>query len=378
MRMLSRDSTGWRVTGDRRRRTTIISDGREATTSRDAGGRGDGQRGAGGSRGAVREARGGVERARVSRGRRERTARVRTRGGALLLADAGDRGDTRRRRATRRNPADWLTPIGALRREARRRERREARDGRHLCERTRLCRVSVAAAVLPIGDDVARTDVPRTICPGTDPCGPLDLRAGDLRTAVRFRYPDESPFTETRYGHRDWVRLSGRSAVSTKIVVFSSFSFSSSSNRRPMRARFPLCGSRAARTRATGDGSDRDKRRGSPERASPRVHHAEERAGSVSPPPLPVLHAALAAAAAHRRPISRFSRRTIPTPAADRGDDSSRTNAKLARFTSFAPRRSDDVHDGHFRTSEPPPTRRLFRRRRVRHPRGHHRGRGRG
>lgn len=178
--MLSRDSTGWRVTGDRRRRRTIISDGREATTSRDAGGRGDGQRGAGGSRGAVREARGGVERARASRGRRERTARVRTRGGALLLADAGDRGDTRRRRATRRNPADWLTPIGALRREARRRERREARDGRHLCERTRLCRVSVAAAVLPIGDDVARTDVPRTICPGSDPSdvrGPLDLRA---------------------------------------------------------------------------------------------------------------------------------------------------------------------------------------------------------
>ena len=100
------------------------------------------------------------------------------------------------------------------------------------------------------------------------------------------------------------------------------FSFSSSFEEEAnARARFPLCGSRAARTRATGDGSDRDKRRGSPERASPRVHHAEERAGSVSPPPLPVLHAALAAAAAHRRPISRFSRRTIPTPAADRGDD---------------------------------------------------------
>ena len=156
------------------------------------------------------------------------------------------------------------------------------------------------------------------------------------------------------------------------------FAFRPSEEEANARACFPLCGSRAARTRATGDGSDRDKRRGSPERASPRVHHAEERAGSVSPPPLPVLHAALAAAAAHRRPISRFSRRTIPTPAADRGDDSSRTNAKLARFTSFAPRRSDDVHDGHFRTSEPPPTRRLFRRRRVRHPRGHHRGRGRG
>jgi hypothetical protein len=51
---------------------------------------------------------------------------------------------------------------------------------------------------------------------------------------------------------------------------------------------------------------------------------------------------------------------------------SSRTNAKLARFTSFAPHRSDDVHD------EPLLMRRLFRRRRVRHPRGHHRGRGRG
>lgn len=373
MRMLSRDSTGWRVTGDRRRRTTIISDGREATTSRDAGGRGDGQRGAGGSRGAVREARGGVERARVSRGRRERTARVRTRGGALLLADAGDRGDTRRRRATRRNPADWLTPIGALRREARRRERREARDGRHLCERTRLCRVSVAAAVLPIGDDVARTDVPRTICPGTDPCGPLDLRAGDLRTAVRFRYPDESPFTETRYGHRDWVRLSGRSAVSTKIVVFSSFCFSSSSEEEAnARACFPLCGSRAARTRATGDGSDRDKRRGSPERASPRVHHAEERAGSVSPPPLPASTPRSRPPPPTGAPSRAFRGERSPLRPRTAATTSSRTNAKLARFTSFAPHRSDDVHD------EPLLMRRLFRRRRVRHPRGHHRGRGRG
>jgi hypothetical protein len=373
MRMLSRDSTGWRVTGDRRRRTTIISDGREATTSRDAGGRGDGQRGAGGSRGAVREARGGVERARVSRGRRERTARVRTRGGALLLADAGDRGDTRRRRATRRNPADWLTPIGALRREARRRERREARDGRHLCERTRLCRVSVAAAVLPIGDDVARTDVPRTICPGTDPCGPLDLRAGDLRTAVRFRYPDESPFTETRYGHRDWVRLSGRSAVSTKIVVFSSFSFSSPPKRRPMGVRVFHSVARAPRGRGrqamgpieiSGGEVPSGLRRASTTLKnapgpSPLLPYPSSTPRSRPPPPTG------APSRAFRGERSPLRPRTAATT-------SSRTNAKLARFTSFAPHRSDDVHD------EPLLMRRLFRRRRVRHPRGHHRGRGRG
>lgn len=324
MRMLSRDSTGWRVTGDRRRRRTIISDGREATTSRDAGGRGDGQRGAGGSRGAVREARGGAERARASRGRRERTARIRTRGGALLLADAGDRGDTRRRRATRRNPADWLTPIGALRREARRRERREARDGRHLCERTRLCRVSVAAAVLPIGDDVARTDVPRTICPGSDPSdvrGPLDLRAkGIFGQLDAFAIRMKALLLKLAMGNVTGAILRTLGCFNQDCRFLFSFS-SSFEEEANARARFPLCGSRAARTRATGDGSDRDKRRGSPERASPRVHHAEERAGSVSPPPLPVLHAALAAAAAHRRPISRFSRRTIPTPAADRGDD---------------------------------------------------------
>lgn len=145
-------------------------------------GRGDGQRDA---RGNPRRGSGGVQsrraRACVPRSR-DRISRVRTRGAALLLADAGDRGDARRRRATRRNPADWLSPIGALRREARRRERREARDGRHLCERTRLCHVSVASAVLPVGDDVARTVVPRAIFPRRDQtsAGPSFFAQEDL------------------------------------------------------------------------------------------------------------------------------------------------------------------------------------------------------
>ena len=177
MRMLSRDSTGRRVTGER-------TDGsvRNASCAGSArtGGRSARREGEPetrlGWRAVASSARACVPRSR------DRISRVRTRGGALLLADAGDRGDARRRRATRRNPADRLSPIGALRREARRRERREARDGRHLCERTRLCHVSVASAVLPVGDDVARTVVPRAIFPRRDQtsAGPSFFAQEDL------------------------------------------------------------------------------------------------------------------------------------------------------------------------------------------------------
>ena len=138
---------------------------------------------------------------------------------------------------------------------------------------------------------------------------------------------------------------------------------------------FITLSSRAATTWATGDGSDRHKRRGSPERPSTRVHHAEERAGCVSPSSFPVLHGARG----RRRPpalkISRFFRGER-SPRADSGRTAattSRDERDTRASTSLKPR-VDNLRLVPPRVA----TRRLFWRRRVRHSRGHHRGRGRG
>lgn len=86
---------------------------------------------------------------------------------AALLGNARDRHYTRRRRAPRRNPAELRAPIRAPSAEAGRRERREARDGRHLRELTRLRLPSFGEEGLPIADDVARMDVKTRSKPST-------------------------------------------------------------------------------------------------------------------------------------------------------------------------------------------------------------------
>ena len=270
-------------------------------------GRGDGQRDA---RGNPRRGSGGVQsrraRACVPRSR-DRISRVRTRGGALLLADAGDRGDARRRRATRRNPADWLSPIGALRREARRRERREARDGRHLCERTRLCHVSVASAVLPVGDDVARTVVSRAIFPleGSGRPRPLDLRTEDLRTAGWFFYPQQMKTAQLSISRRKRQILE-RPILERRLFLFPCFARRPASKPgRPTRTLFSSLLARAPLRRGRQAMGPIDISGGEVPSGLRRASTTLKNAPGASPLRPSPSSTALAAAAAHRRSKSR-------------------------------------------------------------------------